>query len=90
MNMNITFNNVNKKYGRKQTLRDINITIPEGISFTNKEYKFQIKSSKQRIPEVVEALLDRDIAIFEITPNKNLERIFLDLTDGDDEHVDTH
>ena len=62
----------------------------EGISFTNKEHKFQIKSSKHRIPEVVKALLDRDIDIFEITPNKNLERIFLDLTDGDDGHVDTY
>ena len=28
--MNITFNNVNKTYGRKQALQDINITIPEG------------------------------------------------------------
>jgi cdd4 len=62
----------------------------EGISFTNKEHKFQIKSSKQYIPEIVKALLDRDIDIFEITPNKNLERIFLDLTDGDDGHVDTY
>ena len=30
MNMNIKFNNVNKTYGRKQVLQDINITIPEG------------------------------------------------------------
>jgi cdd4 len=30
MNMNIKFNNVNKTYGRKQILQDINITIPEG------------------------------------------------------------
>ena len=62
----------------------------EAISFTNKEHKFQIKSSKQRIPKVISALMTHDIDIFEITPNKNLERIFLDLTDGDDEHVDTH
>ncbi|AER19595.1 ABC transporter ATP-binding protein [Streptococcus suis] len=53
------------------------------ISFIRKESHFEINSYKKDIPNLIKFIVQEGIDILEVSPNKNLERIFLDLTKGD-------
>lgn len=53
------------------------------ISFIRKESHFEINSYKKDIPNLIKLIVQEGIDILEVSPNKNLERIFLDLTKGD-------
>lgn len=53
------------------------------ISFVRKESHFEIKASKQNIPVLIKEIVQEGANLLEASPNKNLERIFLDLTKGD-------
>lgn len=54
----------------------------KGISFTHHQNRFELQISKSEIPALIQKLEQENIRIFEISPNKNLERIFLNLTSG--------
>lgn len=52
------------------------------IDFMNHQTRFEINLSKSNIPSLLTELIEREISVYEMTPNKNLERIFLNLTAG--------
>nr|ACA51937.2 BovF [Streptococcus equinus] len=52
------------------------------IDFMNHQTRFEINLSKSNIPSLLKELIEREISVYEMTPNKNLERIFLNLTAG--------
>lgn len=61
-----------------------NVLKARNISFVRKETHFEIKTSKQDIPVLIKEIVQEGVDILEVSPNKNLERIFLDLTKGDE------
>lgn len=58
------------------------LLLEEGINFTYRKTRFEIHLSKNDVPGLLNNLSNHGISIYEITPNKNLERIFLNLTAG--------
>lgn len=59
----------------------------KGIDFMNHQTRFEINLSKSNIPSLLKELIEREISVYEMTPNKNLERIFLNLTAGGTENA---
>lgn len=57
------------------------------IDFMNHQTRFEINLSKSNIPSLLTELIEREISVYEMTPNKNLERIFLNLTAGGTENA---
>lgn len=57
------------------------------IDFMNHQTRFEINLSKSNIPSLLKELIEREISVYEMTPNKNLERIFLNLTAGGTENA---
>lgn len=57
------------------------------IDFMNHQTRFEINLSKSNIPSLLTELIERGISVYEMTPNKNLERIFLNLTAGGTENA---
>ena len=53
----------------------------------NHQTRFEINLSKSNIPSLLTELIEREISVYEMTPNKNLERIFLNLTAGGTENA---
>lgn len=54
----------------------------EKISFELNYNTFEIVILKKEIPSIIDKIRDRGINIYEIVPNKSLEKIFLKLTGG--------
>lgn len=52
------------------------------ITFRKEASRFEIEVQKDEIPALIAALEACRIPVFEISPNKNLEQIFLNLTTG--------
>lgn len=57
------------------------------IDFMNHQTRFEINLSKSNTPSLLKELIEREISVYEMTPNKNLERIFLNLTAGGTENA---
>ena len=54
----------------------------EKILFESNYNTFEIVILKKEIPSIIDKIRDRGISIYEIVPNKSLEKIFLKLTGG--------
>lgn len=59
----------------------------QNLAFESDSNRFEVVISKNKIPSMINALRKRNIGIYEIVMNRNLETIFLNLTKEDNNDI---